>query len=110
MSSARRERESRSVERVSAELASAPLVHHPLQRAHGPVAFVFALQMCRKPTEYDALDVGQWRFWVAPAGAVAATGYRSVGMNFLKERAPGPVEWSELGESIRRVSQKGEAS
>ena len=33
--------------------------------------FVFAIQNCREPASYDALDIRQWRFHVVPARAAA---------------------------------------
>jgi hypothetical protein len=66
--------------------------------------FVFAIQACEDPEAYDALDVAQWEFYVAPASAVRDHGTRSVGRGFLNQNATGPLPWSELADAIRTAA------
>jgi hypothetical protein len=68
--------------------------------------FVFAVQVCENPEEYDALDVDQWEFYVAPAFAVRDYGTRSVSRSFLKDNAAGPLRYSELRRAITAAAEK----
>ena len=62
--------------------------------------FVFAIQTCREPASYDALDVRQWRFHVVPASIVRRHGTRSVGIGFLERHAPDPVPFEQLPAAV----------
>jgi hypothetical protein len=62
--------------------------------------FVFAIQTCRDAAAYDALDLTQWEFHVAPAKAVRENGARSVGIGFLERHASGPIKFDALAEII----------
>lgn len=63
----------------------------------------FAIQTCRDPGAYDALDLGQWDFYVASADAVRENGARSVGTGFLERHARGPLKFAALSEAIEQV-------
>jgi hypothetical protein len=65
--------------------------------------FVFAIQTCTDPGTYNALDIDQWSFYVAPAEAVCDNGARSVGLTFLQKHARGPLVWSKLREAVAAV-------
>ena len=65
--------------------------------------FVFAVQTCKDPALYDALDIGQWDFYVARAEAIEANGARSVGLAFLKRDAIGPATWFELNDAVGKA-------
>jgi hypothetical protein len=62
--------------------------------------FVFAVQTCKEPEAYDALDLAQWDFYVASAEAVRAYGARSVGPGFLREHAEGPIDIDQIAQVI----------
>jgi hypothetical protein len=49
--------------------------------------FVFAVQTCRDHASYDALDVGQWEFYVVPAGRVQECGQKSVSVQWVRQHA-----------------------
>jgi hypothetical protein len=61
--------------------------------------FVFAVQTCKDHSSYDALDVGQWEFYVVPATAVREYGYKSVSIAWVAQRA-NPVSFDELATAI----------
>jgi hypothetical protein len=67
--------------------------------------FVFAVQTCRDHALYDALDIGQWAFYVVDAAAVEARGTRSVGLGFLDSRALGPLHLNELASAVEVTGQ-----
>ena len=69
--------------------------------------FVFAVQTCRDPELYDALDVKQWAFYVASADAVQTNGARSVGLGFLDSHA---VVLLGLEDFAAEVNAVGDAS
>jgi hypothetical protein len=62
--------------------------------------FVFAIQSCKDPEVYDALDLDQWDFYVASAEAVRAYDARSVGPRFLREHAEGPIGIDQIARAI----------
>lgn len=66
-------------------------------------AFVFAIQTCKVPEEYDALDIGQWEFYVVGADAVRAAGYKQLGLPWVERQAQ-PVGFAELAATIESVA------
>ena len=71
--------------------------------------FVFAVHTCKDPAAYDALDVGQWEFFVVPAGPVRDCGYRSVSISWVRGHAE-PVSVGELAATIESVRAGDERS
>ena len=66
--------------------------------------YVFAVLTATEHDRYDALDVGQWSFWVLPRSAVAATGQRSLGLPRVQSLAGDAVPYSELADRVRLVA------
>ncbi len=64
--------------------------------------FVFAVQISKDPAAYDALDVGQWEFYVVPAGPVRDCGYKSVSITWVRRHAE-PVGFGDLATTIESV-------
>ena len=58
--------------------------------------FVFAIQICREPMEYDALDLSPWEFRVVPAAVLRAHGARSISYAAVLRFAPQAVAWDGL--------------
>lgn len=56
------------------------------------------------PRDYDALDVGQWEFYVLPVEVLEAHGGRSVGLPFLHEHADGTVSYSGLRSAVEAAA------
>jgi hypothetical protein len=52
---------------------------------------------------YNALYVGQWRFWVASREAVASAGSRSLSLATVKRIAAREVDFRGLDQAIREV-------
>lgn len=66
--------------------------------------FVFAIQTCMDHAAYDVLDIRQWEFWVADAGAVRDAGTRTVGMTWVRANARGPLRLDELPAAIEDLA------
>jgi hypothetical protein len=49
--------------------------------------FVFAVQTCKDHAGYDALDVSQWEFYVVAAEAVRDSGYKTLGISWVRKQA-----------------------
>lgn len=65
--------------------------------------FVFAVQACKDPEAYDALDLGQWEFYVVPAGPVRDCGYKSLSLSWVKRNAD-PIAFDQLAPAIAAVA------
>jgi hypothetical protein len=68
--------------------------------------FVFAVQTCKEPAAYDALDVSQWEFYVVPAEHVRESGQKGVGIAWVRRYAQ-PVGFGELAEAIEAAGSDG---
>lgn len=66
-------------------------------------AYVFALQSCEAPEDYDVLDVDQWRFWAAPADSIRRENRQSVTLGWVKNNASGPLSWSQLQGAVQKA-------
>ncbi|MGY1792828.1 hypothetical protein ACI796_02440 [Geodermatophilus sp. SYSU D00525] len=75
-------------------------VGEPTYNADG---YVFAVLTTTEHALYDALDLGQWSFWVLPRSVVEATGQSSVGLARVEALAGPPVGYAELAGRIREV-------
>jgi hypothetical protein len=62
--------------------------------------FVFCVQMCRAPAEYNPLDVSQWSFHVIRAAIVRGCRKKSFGMAFVLQHAPDAIRWDELRDAV----------
>ena len=69
--------------------------------------FVFAIQTCTEPRAWDALDIGQWEFYVASAEAIRKHGSRSVELPTLRRFAEGPIAYSGLERAVEAAAPKG---
>lgn len=72
--------------------------------------FVFALQTCQDPEKYNALDIGQWEFYVDSGEAVCKRGSRSVGLPTLDRFAEGPFTYSELEREVEAAARRSRRS
>jgi hypothetical protein len=66
--------------------------------------FVFAIQTQRDPATYDMLDLSHWEFWVASGKTVSERAGRTVGINWVKQHAAGPLGYADLAQGIREVA------
>ncbi len=77
-------------------------------------AWVFALQTCKEPADYDPLDVSQWEFRVVPHRRLLALDQRSSGISALEAEPIGAVavSYDELAQdvtsAVRRNGQLGD--
>jgi hypothetical protein len=65
--------------------------------------FVFAVQTCKEPSAYNALDLSQWEFHVVDAAHVRDCGYKTVSISWVRRHAA-PVAYSELADAIEAVA------
>jgi hypothetical protein len=65
--------------------------------------FVFAVQTCKDPESYDALDIGQWEFYVVPAERVRACGYKTVSIAWVRQNTE-PVALADLAQQIEAAA------
>lgn len=62
--------------------------------------WVFALHACPDRDAYDPLDVGQWRWWAAPATAVEACHQKTAGIARIERLAGKSVAWEQLAGAV----------
>jgi hypothetical protein len=67
--------------------------------------FVFAIQTCKEPGAYDALDIDQWEFYVAAADAIRDFGYRSIGLPTLRQLGTESVRYSGLRQAVKAAAR-----
>jgi hypothetical protein len=69
--------------------------------------FVFALQMCRDPARYDALDLDQWEFRVASGAAVRRWNQQSIALTRLVALGLPVTGWTGLRRLVGDVTGEG---
>jgi hypothetical protein len=62
--------------------------------------FVFAVQTQREPETYDVLNISHWEFWVIGASTIRQQAAKSVGINWVRQHATGPLRYSDLADAI----------
>jgi len=72
-------------------------------RSYNADVYVFAVLTATEHVGYDALDTGQWRFWVLPAGTVRQTNQDSIGLARVVKLAGEAVPYADLAVAIRRA-------
>ena len=65
--------------------------------------YVFAVLTATEHVGYDALDTGQWCFWVLQAGTVRQTNQASIGLARVVKLAGAAVPYADLAVAIRRA-------
>ena len=65
--------------------------------------FVFAVQTCKDPDAYDALDISQWEFYVVHAKHVRECGTKSVSIAWVMRYAQ-PVPFAQLPDVVESVA------
>ena len=65
--------------------------------------YVFAVLTATEHVGYDALDTGQWCFWVLQAGTVRQTNQASIGLARVVKLAGEAVPYADLAAAIRRA-------
>jgi hypothetical protein len=73
---------------------------NPVDRAD---VWVFALQTCQSPDEYDPLDIGQWEFRVVPHIQLFELKQRSAGVSPLDKLGVMPVAFDGLAEAVKKA-------
>lgn len=68
--------------------------------------YVFCVQTAKSTDEYDALDVGQWEFYVAPAIQLVELGQKSMGLRTVQRIGTGPLAFLELDGAIREAAKR----
>jgi hypothetical protein len=77
------------------------------QRSLRADVYVFAIHTCRKPDQYDPLNLDHWEFRLMTARQLEQHGVRSVTKGFLDRNAPTAYRLDELADAIER-SHRGE--
>ena len=67
--------------------------------------YVFALQTAVTHETYDALNLDQWRFWVASAVTIAETGQDQVSLSRVQARCGDHVEHGKLAQAIAAAAK-----
>jgi hypothetical protein len=63
--------------------------------------YVFALNICREPDQYDPLKLDQWQFRVMSVTELAEHGVRSVSLAFLDRHAPAVYCLRDLAQAVQ---------
>jgi hypothetical protein len=66
--------------------------------------FVFAVQTQADPATYDILDLTHWEFWVVGASIIRERAGNTVGINWVREHAEGPIRYGELATAIAQTA------
>jgi hypothetical protein len=67
--------------------------------------YVFAVQTAKTHETYDALNLDQWRFWVASAVTIAETGQDQVSLSRVQALCGDHVEHCELAGAIAAAAR-----
>lgn len=67
--------------------------------------FVFCVQTCKDHATYDALDVGQWEFYVVPARHLRECGYKSVTIGWVR-RLVEPVTFDRIAAEVESAGAR----
>jgi hypothetical protein len=81
-----------------------PDAEHSPTRSFNADVYVFAVLTAAEPAAYDALDIGQWSFWLLPRSVVEATGQRSLRLSRVKALAGDPVAYDALADQVRALA------
>jgi hypothetical protein len=96
-----------TADRVWSDETGEYLSVNPWERVH---VWVFALQTCRDPDAYDALDVAQWEFRVIPHRHLLRTGKASAGLSFFERLNVQPVRYDRLRDAVHRARLANDAA
>lgn len=80
-----------------------PVTGEAPERTYNADIYVFCVQTAKDHETYNPMDTRQWDFYVVAGPKIAATGYRSMGLNTVKMLAGTPVAYPELSEAIEAV-------
>jgi hypothetical protein len=78
----------------------------PADRVH---VWVFALQTCQEPAEYDPLTVAQWEFRVLSHRRLLATGQKSARLSFFDRLNVRPVTYEHLAQAVSDAREDHES-
>jgi hypothetical protein len=78
----------------------------PLDRAD---VWVFALQTCQSPNEYDPLDIDRWEFRVVPHVQLFELEQRSTGVSTLDKLGAMPVALDGLADAVKKARNANNA-
>lgn len=82
-----------------------PLAGYAKDRTYNADVYAFCVQRALTHEDYNALDVGQWLFYVVPAWRVAMTGQRSLRLSSVSSLAGGPTSFEDLNDAIHDAHQ-----
>lgn len=68
--------------------------------------YVFAMNICREPDQYDPLRIEDWRFRVMSAAQLAEHGVRSVTLGFLEKHAPDDYGLDDLAQAVEDAHER----
>lgn len=80
-----------------------PVTGEASERTYNADVYVFCVQTAIDHASYNPMDTRQWQFYVVAGSQVAATGYRSMGLNTVTRLAGAPVSYPELSAAIEAV-------
>ena len=78
----------------------------PIDRAD---VWVFALQTCQVPEEYDPLDIDQWEFRAVPHVQLFELKQRSTGISTLDRLGVTPVAFDGLADAVKKARKVNSA-
>ena len=79
---------------------------NPIDRAD---VWVFALQTCQVPEEYDPLDIDQWEFRAIPHVQLFELKQRSTGISTLDRLGVTPVAFDGLADAVKKARKLNSA-
>jgi len=65
--------------------AWSPNTGYSKEESYRAMVYVFALQTSRIRSEYDALNLSQWKFWLAPRSALEALNQKSMVLSSVEK-------------------------
>ena len=68
--------------------------------------FVFAVQTQRDPDQYDMLNLAHWRFWIVSGAIIREQRWKSVGIEWVKRNATGPIDHQHLALAIHEAARR----
>lgn len=66
-------------------------------------AYVFCVQTCTVPSEYDPLDLDQWDFYVLSGKTIEESNQKTMGLRTVQRLSGGTISWHQLASSIEDI-------
>jgi hypothetical protein len=76
--------------------AWSPETGYAKEESYRAMVYVFALQTSKLRSEYDALNLSQWKFWLAQRAALEALNQKSMVLSTVERNFGSGIDFADL--------------